>query len=47
MQECKQEVIKGEPYFVIKALVGRLSLCVGWEKGPERTVSFNLTLPVS
>ena len=34
---------------VLIALVGRLSLSVGWENGPElglKTVSFNLKLPV-
>ena len=34
---------------VLTALVGRLSLSVGWENGPElrlKTVSFNLKLPV-
>ena len=33
----------------LKVLVGRLSLNVGWESGPERgrkTVSFNPLLPV-
>ena len=33
----------------LTALVGRLSLTVGWENGPERglkTVSFNPSLPV-
>ena len=51
VQESKQEVTKVVS-FVIKAqaaLVGRLSLSVGWKNGPERglkIVSFYLSLPV-